>query len=195
MEGTAFRSCQLEQASFKGAWLDNAIFVGARLYGTSFATANARGTNFSDADLRYTSFSGADLTAAKFITSSSGTTGVLGDVLMPDASAFREADLTEIDLAGAFVASEEWLDVLEDESLKFEESPSFIRSNWILVAADREPRRFEDQDDIRSSMLSDYRWRVANPDGSFESTGAHGGLISTPRPDVHTPDYSPRNRR
>lgn len=191
MEGTSFRGSRLGEASFKGAYLDNAFFTGARLCKASFEHAAARGTRFVDADLRESWFTGADLTAADFSTS-----GVMGDTLLPVPEAFRMTDLSEVDLAGAFVAQENWLDVAERESRPANDgTPTFKKDEWKIVAADREPRTRHRQDEIQTEDLKRYRWRIANPDGSLQSNGTHGGTVITPRYDLHTPNPSPPKRK
>jgi hypothetical protein len=181
----------LGEASFKGAYLDNAFFTGARLCKASFEHAAARGTRFVDADLRDATFNGADLTAADF-----STNGAMGDTLLPVPEAFRMADLSEVDLAGAFVAQENWLDAAERESRPGQYgTPTFKKDEWKIVAADREPRTRHRQDEIQTEDLKRYRWRIANPDGSLQSNGTHGGTVITPRYDLHTPNPSPPKRK
>ncbi len=191
MEGTSFRGSRLGDANFKGAFLDNAYFTGARLWQASFEHAAARGTRFVDADLRYAMFNGADLTGADF---SSG--GITGNTVLPNPASFRMADLSEVDLAGAFVAEENWLDLIERESRPAPDGlPSFKKSEWKIVQAGRVPSTRHRQDEVQAEDLARYRWRIANADGTLESNGTHGGTVITPRNDLHTPAPSPPKRR
>ena len=190
LEGISFRGARLGDANFKRASLDNASFAGARLCNASFEQAGARGTKFVDADLRDAWMTGADLTAADF-----STNGALGDTIMPAAAAFRMADVTEIDLAGAFVNREDWLDVLAKECRPGDNAPTFSRESWKLIPADREANVRHQQDEIQTEDLKTYRWRIANADGTLQSSGQHGGTVITPRYDRHTPAPSPPKRK
>lgn len=182
MAGISFLGSRLGEANFKQAFLANANFSGSRLCEASFEMANVEGAIFSDADLRACFFSGARAAGADF----SGK-GSLGDTLMPGAAAFRMADLTNVNLDGAFVASEGWLDDLEREA----RPDTFRKSDWRIAEADRTPRCYHTQDEVRAEMLKDYRWRIALAEGVPAS---HGGLVITPRDDLHTPLPTPPRR-
>ena len=191
MEGISFRGSRLGEASFKGAYLDNAFFTGARLHNASFEHAAARGARFVDADLRDAWFSGADLTAADF-----STDGAMGNTLLPSPQSFRMADLSEVDLAGAFVAEEDWLEVAARESRPGENGlPTLQKSEWKIVPADQLPRVHHSQDEIQTEELTKFRWRIANTDGSLRSSGQHGGTVITPRHDLHTPPPRPPKKK
>ena len=189
LEGVSFRGSRLGEANFKHAWLVNAAFSGCRLVGASFEQATAGGAKFVSADLRNASFSGADLSAADF-----STTDVLGDTLLPDAAAFNMADLTDVDLAGAFVASADWLEQLAriaHPGTSNQNGITFKSEDWKIVPAVRLPVVRHEQDEIMKGELKAYQWRIANADGSLESDMHHGGTVITPRYDKYTPDPSP----
>jgi len=192
LEGIRFTGSRLGEASFRRAWLDNANFVGARLVAASFEQATARGAEFTDADLRQAYFSGADLTAADF-----SSLGILGDTLLPQATAFRMADLSSIELAGAFVPTPDWLDRLVEECASTPDGtePTFARGEWTLVEAQAEPKVYHTAPELEPVGLEIYRWRVANPDGSLASSGTHSGTVITPRHDKYeAPPSAPRSK-
>lgn len=181
MEGTNFSKSRLLGANLKGSWLVNADFRHASLLAVTFEHANVSGARFGLSDLRGSNFSGADLSAASF-SETEGATYVTG-ALLPGAGAFQEADMTDVDLAGVFVNEESWLEEVSAASR------AFVKSNWRQIKL--ESPAVNDGPSRARSSLGGYMWRIANVDGTYESNGSHGGMVITPRLDVHTPTPTP----